>query len=463
MTVQELMEKTVTAPRVGSKTAAVKPARSRLGAVVCPLVARELPAALSNLRQWSSKVVTGEIATEGTHRPRLVFSFNCGRNGELEKSLREEYASQPKLTSLFSRLDVHFCDLPPEKDVYVRNSPRSASPYGNKSGPNWLFYETMRSLRSDCDFVFLMETDCQPISAGWLQRLDRVCAQNDDAWIIGSHYRGASPLHWTLARHVNGNAIYHIGDPGFWRFLDDFLWPWMLQHITSTDPNLAYDCAWETFLTRPEMEDPGHYDWVLSRQVLDRFRISGAIVNIAGYAEQRGDYIWTKRDVLRRFPGAVVVHGPIVTSTKHLRGGLALGTPRVDGNVVPSASADSLTALASRSQLERSIWLPDRPFEPGLELRVSLGFECPPGHGLKVDLRDPNGRVLASKKAMRQGDKPLSWLGLTHAFSSRHSYVRLFLTAQTTSGETSAVRIAKSLIEISRAGEVIAKTRDVTG
>jgi hypothetical protein len=401
--------------------------------------------------------------------PRLIFSFNCGDKPEYARQLAEEFGRHAILGELFSGIEVHFCDLPPEKDVYIRNSKVLGSPYGNKAGPNWLFYETMKRLRADCDFVLLMETDCQPIATHWLQRLEKLCSQNDDAWMIGSHYRGASPLHRTLARHINGNALYHIGDPAFWDFLDTILWPWMHRHIQEVDPDLAYDCAWETFLHRPEMENPGHYDWIVSREVIDRFRICNAIVNIAGYAEQHGDYLWTRRDVLQRYPGAVLVHGPLAPTAQHARSGIGLGKIRTDGGVKLSDREGEPVMLSHDGGIIRSLWLPGASFAPGMALRVSAGFEAPLRHGLRIEMRDCNGALLASSRSIRQPEKNAVWCTVAHAFAERHPFVRVAFRhhiakdAEPVPAGEDALKITRGIFEISREGEVVARSRAIFG
>lgn len=437
--------------------------------MVCPLTARELPLAIANLKDWATRFGAHlpKAAAEAPAPPRLVFSFNCVETPEYRQALVDEFHSHALLSEMFSGIEVRFCDLPAEKDIYVRNSKELASPFGNKAGPNFLFYETMRGLKGEHDFVLLMETDCQPILAHWLQRLEKVCSQNEDAWVIGSHYRGASPLHWTLARHINGNALYHLGDPAFWEFLDGVLWPWMLKHISEVDADLAYDCAWETFLHRPDMQDPAHYDWMISRQLFDRFRISGAIVNIAGFAEQRGDYAWTRKDVLQRYPGAVMVHGPLASGTQHVKSGIGLGRVRHEGEVTIGASETAAATLPPKALIERSIWIPGGAFEPGMALRIAATFTAPLRHGLKIDVRDANGKLLASGRNLRQPDKDVLWCNANYTFTSRHAFVRVsflhYAAKDAAPGEQEPLVIAKGIYEISRDATVTAKTRELFG
>ncbi len=375
-----------------------------LSAIVCPLTPRELPTALNNLAFWDSEappLTRGEAA--GKPRPKLVFSFNGAPDATLVQPLVEAFEALPVVRQSFEAIDVRFCDLPPEKDVYAREGEVKYAPFGRKSGPNWMFFETMKALRGEAEFVFLMETDCRPLIPNWIRRIRKACAQNEDAWIIGSHYCGVSPLHWSIARHINGNALYHIGDPKFWDFLETRFWPWLNDHIVKTMPNLAYDCGWEIWLGRAEMEYAASYDWVRAREILQNFRLSNFVVNLAGAAEQAGDYLWTPADILERFPGAALVHGPLAPSEAHRRGPLSLGRARLEGSArVDEAGLHALGGL-ERAAFERSLWISAQPLEEGHEVAVTYTLDAPADAGVSLQLREPNGRLIGAKKHLGTG------------------------------------------------------------
>jgi hypothetical protein len=443
--------------RASLRSRSVDRSPGQLSAVVSPLTPRELPLALANLDRWTRLLGKRMASERNAKGPRLIFSFNCAHNSGLERKLQNKFRRSPELMSSFAGLEVRFCDLPPEKDVYVKNSPRAASPYGNKSGPNWLFYETLKRLRHECEFIFLMETDCEPISPDWLGRLEDTCEIHKDAWIVGSHYRGVSPLSWRVARHLNGNALYHVGDARFWEFMDGLLWPWMLDHIARVNPNLAYDCAWETFLNRPEMEDASHYDWIVARALLDRFRTCGTIVNIAGEAEQRGDYSWTKEDIVRRFPDAVVVHGPLAPAVR-TRGGIALGPWRFNGKAV---SPRKPMTVRPAGRLERSLWERARPLEPGDTLQISAVFSCPSSNGLKIEIRNPIGRLLERLKMPAGGDKTLTAATISHVFAAPHPFVRIWFLHLHAGKNQRPIELKQATVEVWRGSRQVEASRDI--
>lgn len=380
--------------------AKVKAVDNPLSAVVCPLIVRELPQAIANFRVWNDDLPPG-LPLPGQRRPRLIFSFNGAYDGSVEAQLFAAFAAAPNVAAAFEAIEVRFLDLPPEKDQYIKKPTGPAPKYGYKSGPNWMFYETIRALRGEADFVFLMEADCTPLAANWLRRLSRACSRNDDAWVLGAHYSGASPLLWRVARHINGNALYHVGDPDFATFLDEILWPWMLDHIDRHDPDLAYDCAWETFLNREEMDDLGHHDWIVSRGVLHKFRLIDTIVNVGGYAEQMGHYVWTRHQLLQRFPSAAIAHGPVALGGEHRRGRYNVGRVRItDGGI----ENGGLVLTGADGLFSRSVWPAVGALDQDETICVSFLLRGHPDQIVAIDLREPAGGIVERRKAFAKDD-----------------------------------------------------------
>jgi hypothetical protein len=403
-----------------------RPTENLLSAIVCPLTPRELPAALKNLAFWATAMppLLGDQAAEQS-RPKLIFSFNGAPDESLSIPLADAFDESPVLKASFETIEVRFCGLAPEKDLYIREGDALYAPFGRKAGPNWLFFETMRALRNEAKFVFLMETDCQPIIPDWIGQIQRACVQNQDAWIVGSHYCGVSPLHWSIARHINGNALYHIGDARFWDFLENRFWPWLNDHIASSMPNLAYDCGWETYLNRVEMEHAGSYEWVRVRDILQRFRLSNFVVNIAGAAELAGEYVWTQEEILGRFPAAAIVHGPLANSLEHRRGHLALGRIRLEGPASLDDKGLKVEGDLDSALFQRTLWIPDQPLEEGWEVAVSYAMDCPRDAGLIVRLHEPGGALMGSKKKLGVGAPRRG--GCLLAITTTVPYVRLAL------------------------------------
>lgn len=283
-----------------------------LSAIVVPLTAREVPRAIANIAAWNTAETQPSLRNSRSNLPGLIFSLNCTPDPNIDRSLRDAFEHAELVRRSFSYCHVQYCSLPAEKDLYIRSADGKAPPpFGYKSGPNWLFYESLSRLRHLPGYAMLMETDCIPMQPDWLSALDEVCRKNGDAWIVGSHYRGRGKLHSDYARHLNGNALYHVGSQGFWEFIDGTLWPFIKQQTSGPSPFLAYDCAWEGFIRRPEMNQVNNPDWLIVREAQHRLRASDIIVNIAGGCELSGLHLRTREEFKTVYPDCFILHGPL--------------------------------------------------------------------------------------------------------------------------------------------------------
>lgn len=449
------MREDAAAPAAAGMRARGKVEDNPLSAVVCPLIVRELPQALANFRVWNDELPPGPPPLPGQRRPRLIFSFNGARDAGVEAQLADAYAAAPKVAAAFEALEVRFLDLPAEKDQYLKKPTGPAPKYGYKSGPNWMFYETMKALRGEAQFVFLMEVDCTPLVPNWLRRLSRACARNDDAWVLGAHYSGASPLVSRVARHINGNALYHVGDSDFATFLDEILWPWMLHHIERHDPDLAYDCAWETFLNREEMDDLSHHDWIVSRGVLHRFRLIDTVVNVGGHAEQMGHYVWTRHQLLQRFPSAVVAHGPVSLGAEHRHGRYNLGRATVVGG---SIGDGRVTLEAAETLFSRSVWPAAGAIEPEEMLSVGFVLHAHPAQIVAIDLREPSGAIVERRKAFAKEDGTRR-VRIDFTVPRRFNYLNVVLTVLRQTPERPPIVFEDLTLAIG-AGDAVWRSRD---
>lgn len=437
--------------------AARKP--SYLSAVVCPLTPFEIDAALANLELWDSEYPPFRDGEAAARRPKLVFSFSGAPVPEIEDRFIRAFDALPRVKAGFSGLEVLFCDLAPEKDLYIRNPTGRVPKYGFKSGPNWQFYETMRALRAGGGFAFLMETDCRPLTPGWVGEVCEVAARHRDAWIVGAHYSGMSPLQWSLARHINGNALYHVGDDDYWAFMDEFFWDWMHGYIASTDPNLAYDCAWEAFINRVELEDIQHEHWHVIRRVLHRFQLSEFIVNVGGRAEQGGYYVWNRYDLRKRAPSAVVVHGPVGREEGPPSDPVGIGKVQLVGEASWTAGGPVKSGVPDPvSSFERSVWLRGGALEEGDQ--VSLRFTMKGGGEdfLSLNVRDANNRPFAAKKFFGDEDEKFA---PTRNFTCKVSRPTPYLRIKVKFRGLEPFELSQLRVSLARKGKILCDKRSL--
>lgn len=135
-------------------------------------------------------------------------------------------------------------------------------------------------LPSDLSHVFMMEGDTRPIRAGWLDQLLWTVHTAEPFWIRGSSFRAPCAISKTkhvnarldchqlgpdISDHINGNALYAVGDQNYRDFLKDVR--------ASEAGNWPFDLAWLRYLKLPAREH-------IRRNVRKNFVFSDIVQNI---------------------------------------------------------------------------------------------------------------------------------------------------------------------------------------
>jgi hypothetical protein len=207
------------------------------------------------------------------------------------------------------------------------------------------------------------------------------------------------------------------------------------------------------------MEDPGSYEWIRVRDILHRFRLSNFIINIGGSAEQDGDYIWTREDILKRFPGATIVHGPLASSLDHRRGPLAVGRLILKGSAAIDDNGLRVHGELNKSVFRRSLWIIGQALEETDTVVTHLMLHCIKSANVAVALREPGGRLIGSQKVSGAGFGKAQPASIAHPLPRAMPYVRLVLHFH----GPADVRIWLSDLrcEIQRNGELLWRTNRV--
>ncbi|MGF1492704.1 MAG: exostosin family protein [Microcoleaceae cyanobacterium] len=195
------------------------------------------------------------------------------------------------------------CRLAEKESVYIRKIPKEISkmeihPYGLKSGPNLQFFRSLQELmasESEYTSVLLQEVDTIPLKVHWIDSINKEIAGLNNALLIGTNYSGASRLNSEQVNHINGNAIYCLGNPAFKNFL--FLWEILVVEVCKKAPWNAYDTATEWAieyidddsrwtLDRKKCQDSPYFQSQEFRQYLDLYHTNthklNQLVNKAG-------------------------------------------------------------------------------------------------------------------------------------------------------------------------------------
>jgi hypothetical protein len=274
-----------------------------LGALVVPTQVRERDRILKNLRLWKHPAFAPFLHFRGRDRVKLIFSFTGNENGKLKQEILEEFQKGDILQQYFSDIQFYFFALPKDEDIYIQDYSLPAGKKGYKSGPNQQFFLNLDALQNVCQYAFFMETDCLPIRPDWLGKLYDLVQTSEEFWILGSSYKGRATIARHYARHINGNAVYAVGNSKFAEFAQT--WKFILDEtIEKHDNRIAYDCVLENFFAHefgfnPDAPlltvNPNATRWKLYQEVVPYLRYSNYVLNYSG----KVDLEQAKLDFLR--------------------------------------------------------------------------------------------------------------------------------------------------------------------
>jgi hypothetical protein len=190
-----------------------------------PFTASEMDALELSLGLWT-RVWPCRQPQLPAGRPDLMFAFNGNLSDARHGALRARLAqllSAPVLAACFGSVMVESAGLSQAEDVYDKK--RLAANW--TVGPNNLFdFAVATAASHGYRYMMQLELDVLPIRRLWLEKL--VClAAEEVAWVRGSPLlapcaRGTgqcTELGDAIKFHINGNALYAVGQPAFRRYL----------------------------------------------------------------------------------------------------------------------------------------------------------------------------------------------------------------------------------------------------
>ena len=171
---------------------------------------------------------------------RLVITFPGNREKAFDDNIQRLLAIF-EIHSLFANVEVLFLEIPKSEDIYIRHGQLYTDDLprlGLKSGPNLQFFRTLDHLKSN-HFAFFNETDVFPLRPTWLAELSESLRPTHD-WVLGSHYRGQTSLGMDIVGHINGAAVYAVGNTKFQNFCSE-IWEPGIEEMCKKLPDTAYD------------------------------------------------------------------------------------------------------------------------------------------------------------------------------------------------------------------------------
>lgn len=280
--------------------------QKELSALVIPTRSAELEVIVANFSLWNKDEHLPYVELP-TNRFPLVLSINSSRDIEFEEKVQNAYNSCSRLKQCFSSLTFIYCKLSGENDLYTRSDMVKLGSYGKVSGPNLQFFLTMSMLKELSGAVLYLETDVIPVKPNWLLAIHKEIEAQDSFWVLGSHYFGLSQLKHKEASHLNGNAIYAVGDPNFQLFLQDSWKPFLVEQVSKFSYT-AYDSVIPLLLSKIEKEYQDNSLGSLSHL----FRTTALISNYSGSYEKTLNDGIRIQEILSASPDTVLVHGAYI-------------------------------------------------------------------------------------------------------------------------------------------------------
>jgi FkbM family methyltransferase len=275
-----------------------------LSAVFVPFIARDSDAVVRRLRTWGVEGFTPRDLSQGWDSIGLHFAFNKMRDIELELKILEAFA-EAELSRFFEAPVFHYSELDGLRDLYTRRFEGPVGPEGYMAGPNNQFFDIVSRFATGMSHILLMESDVAPIRPGWLDRVDGIVEDGERFWVCGSQYRGQGEVQalW----HINGNAIYNVGDSAFRQFFDGEFLPYFRERVKRV-PSLAYDLVlYDMFkaLFTPKDDPEIRARW---NRYGHRFRFSDFIVDVSHADDRQAGFVDLAM-ARASFPDTVLFHG----------------------------------------------------------------------------------------------------------------------------------------------------------
>lgn len=269
----------------------------RLTHIVIPFHTSQVGRVEQNLRMWQQFPPCGRegapAAPNGGYHLVLYSSADSKKRtyiAELEGRLQAAVAN---LTSnalgCFQSVEIHHANLSGSSDTYYK---------GTRLMIEKLIVGRVK-LQHSPQYVFYMEPDCYPIRTNWLNALDASTRwPNAPFWMKGSIYRGYNKgvyatRHPPQYYHINGNALYNVGDRQ--------LKAWYIRHyrpyVQASSPrkDRSFDTDFWRFLNDLD-------NVMVARQVMHKFVYTDLVINY-----WKSSYSLAK--LRESFPHTYLVHG----------------------------------------------------------------------------------------------------------------------------------------------------------
>jgi hypothetical protein len=238
---------------------------SNLSHVIVPFHFKQLDNLKKNLETYWSVNTPCRDVQKVYAKPKIVFFVGYLKKIDLPQ-LKTDLKPLVKYLDCFpngNQLDVITYEFNKSNDQHVL-------------GARLMFEHVLsknHTLLKEARFVFYMEPDTRPIRSNWLAALENEIGLGSSFWMKGSIFRGKQNFKDSYVPnkyHINGNAIYNLGDDRLAQFYFKTLRPFIEKHGDSLN---AYDTDFFEYLM--DLANHAHV-----RHIAHKFHFSDFIQNL---------------------------------------------------------------------------------------------------------------------------------------------------------------------------------------
>lgn len=260
--------------------------------VVVPFVGWQSEWVFSNLDSIWPRVPPCENADSSiTAKPDLFFYFHkdISRSRFALSEIQRLFRKHENVSRCFASLQFLNAGLSEAEDVYPLAAAR-------------MFFRLFKSKRLlSYKTMFYMEPDNLPCRTGWLTALDRESRVPGGFWVRGSILRDGveDTGRYSYASHINGNALYAIGNKEFRAFLSK------VETSFWARPNDflgGYDVALHTLRS-----DRSFMTWIEYTESVHLFQYTQLVQNLF---RTQGN----ASEICQRYPSTYFIHGREVSA-----------------------------------------------------------------------------------------------------------------------------------------------------
>jgi len=234
------------------------------------------------------------------HTPKLLFAA-ANTISLHQKCQILEMLERYSLTQQFS--SILFLNLTHFQELHTTDSKKGSPMYKVSEGPNGVFYESISIISTmDVSVVLNLEPDVKFMHEFWFDELFELSIR-DTFWICGSYYKGISRLDHDHSLHLNGVALYNVGDPNFIDFIS--LQKAFHRYHEFVEGNLNYDTTWSVLKKYFITNFPLKHELVTQFRIIDgNLLATNLILNFSPLKDMNK----STNSIINSYPKAVLLH-----------------------------------------------------------------------------------------------------------------------------------------------------------